>query len=132
MGSRSETKFELYKKFEQVLDEFDIPSSMKIAEHIESFQRSYQQSETDEDIPRRFQYKIIENVKGLYSLYEIYVGPKSSFRAFVIFPKHQIGEHRVGYWVYAFKKQRNNDHPKIKLAKQAAEECWSSIVGKQR
>lgn len=105
---------------------------MKISEHIASFQRSYQQSEIDKDIPDRFQYKMIENVSGLYRLYQIYVGPKSSFRAFVIFPKDQISGHLLGCWVYAFKKQHNNDRAKMKVAKLAAKECWSSIEGKQR
>lgn len=47
----------------------------------------------------------------------------------VMFPHRRIQGQMLGYWVFAFKKQRNIDRPKIERAKAIARECWNSIKG---
>jgi hypothetical protein len=129
VGLRSETEFINYWRFNKAVDEFGITNSLRVSEHIIRFQRAYQQSNTDSEIPGRFEFKLIENVRGLYRLCQIYVGPNNNFRALVMFPHSRIHGQLLAYWVYAFKKQRNVDRPQIERAKTIARECWSSIEG---
>lgn len=127
MGLRSETKFENRPGFEEVLDEFGITNSLRVSQHIVRFQYAYQQSNADSDLPNGFEFKVIENVRGSYRLCQIYVGPNNNYRALVMFPHSRIKGQLLAYWVYAFKKQRKNDHPKIERAKVIAREYWNSI-----
>lgn len=127
LSSRSETEFKIYPGFEKAIDELGMTNSLQVTQDIIRFQRAYKQSNTDGDIPHGFEYKMIEKVLGLYSLHQIYVGPNNNFRALVMFPKGRIHGQLLAYWVYAFKKQRDNDRKKIKRAKAIARECWNSI-----
>ena len=127
MGLRSEVEFKNYPGFEEAIDEFGTANSIWVAEHIARFERYYHASNTDADISHGFEFKMIENVSGLYRLYQIYVGPNNNFRALVMFPKDRIHGQMLAYWIFAFKKQRGNDRQKINIAKAIARECWNSI-----
>lgn len=100
---------------------------MGIAADITRFQKAYKQSNINNDLPRSFNFKALENIAGRYTVCEIYVGPKNSFRAILIFPHKRIQGRLLAYWVFLFKKQRLNDRPMVRRAKALALDCWNSL-----
>jgi hypothetical protein len=126
MGWRSGTKFIAYGHFHDLIEEF-MAARMQIVADITRFEAAYKQSETNNDLPRGFNFKELENVTGQYSIYEIYVGPRNGFRAILMLPHHRIRGELFAYWVFLFKKQRLRDNPKLERAKKIACECWISL-----
>jgi hypothetical protein len=126
VGLRSETEFINYWRFEKAVDKFR-SSSMQVIADVIKFQRDYQQSIVDSELPKGFNLTHLENVAGKYKLYEIYVGPNNNFRAIVMFPHGRIHGRLLAYWIFAFKKQRGIDRPMIERAKAIAGECWNTI-----
>jgi|SRR5947209_6805010 len=127
MGWREDTEFEPYGHFDKMIE--DCSAAMEIVADIIRFQNAYKQSDTNNDLPRSFNFKELEKAAGKYTVYEIYVGPKNSFRAIIMFPHKRLQERLLAYWVFLFKKQRQNDRPMVNRAKALARECWNSIEG---
>jgi hypothetical protein len=128
VGLRSEIEFKKWPRFDKAVDKLR-SASMEIVADVNTFQQAYKRSDVDSELPKRFNLTQLENVAGRYNLYEIYVGPKNSYRAIVMFPHRRIRGRLLAYWLFAFKKQRNIDRPMIERAKAIARECWNSIEG---
>ncbi|HYT42539.1 MAG TPA: hypothetical protein VEP90_09345 [Methylomirabilota bacterium] len=127
--SRDETEFINHQKFDEAIEKA-CSASLRITSDILRFQRYYKQENVN--LSRGFNFTLLENLAGRYSLYEIYVGPNDSYRAVVMFLHSRVQGRELAIWIFAFKKQRGIDRPLVERAKAIAREYWNSLERGQR
>lgn len=100
----------------------------KILADIEEFEIDWQNGMEDDQLFARYNFKHLRDVHRPFGLFQIRVGPKRkrlSYRAIVMFYDRQL----FARWVYAFKKEEDNEAEEVKLAITRADECWNRIKG---
>jgi len=128
VSSRSETQFILEPKFKKAVKDFGPMVAAVILADIEGFETDWHNGMEDEQLFARYNFKHLRDAHRPFGLFQIRVGPKRkhlSYRATVMFYDKQL----FARWIYAFKKEENNETEEVKLAIARADECWNRIKG---
>ncbi len=126
MQSRSETQFSFEPRFKKVVTNFGPSDAAKIMVDINNFQLEWKAGTTDDDLFSMYKFKPYKRVHRPYKLYQIYVGPSRknlSYRAAIMFYE----ELTKACWIYAFKKEKNNEIQEVELAIKRADNYWNTI-----
>ncbi len=124
MTSRASIVFRSERRLGKVMRSFDVAVSATIAQDMVTFQRHYQGSTIDDDLPARYHFKPFKFKKPPpYGFCEVYLAPNGQYRGVLMFPPRRAEV----WWVYAFKKQRPIDRPKIAIARARADELWELL-----
>lgn len=118
---RSQTRFRRTSWYDEALNAIQPPKHGVVIAHVQTFERAWKASKTNEDIPPGYQFKRIEVMKGAYTLHQIYI--TSDFRAIMMFPRDTSSS----YWIYVWKKTSQNDRAAINRAKQIAARLWATM-----
>ncbi len=131
MVSRSDTQFFLEPKFQKAVKGFGPSSAAEVIADVEEFERDWQNGMEDDQLFARYNFKHLKDVRRLYGLFQIHVGPNRkhlSYRAVVMFYDEQL----YARWVHAFKKEGDSEPQEIEHAVMRADECWVKITRLRR
>ena len=123
VSSRSETVFFKLLSYNEAVDGFDGRVIKAITAHIVHFEIAWCASRHDGDLPSGYCTEQDKDVDGPYQLYQIRVGPKRGYRAWVMF----LDGCSDAYWVYAFKKGKDRQPEDMKHAREITRRHWEKI-----
>lgn len=125
MQNRSKTTFFVERRFKRIILDFGPDDAAKIMTDSLLFEGFWHKSIVDDDIPPRYKLKVYKSRAHLpYKLYQIYVGPNRKnlgYRVAVTFYNEALN----ACWIYAFKKEKQNESEEVKKAIKRAESYWS-------
>lgn len=128
VSSRSETRFFTEPKFKKAVKDFGPMVAAKLLADIQDFEGDWHSGMEDDQLFARYNFKHLRDSHRPFGLFQIRVGPNRkhlSYRAVVMFYDSQT----LAHWIYAFKKEEDNEVEEIKLAMTRADECWNRIKG---
>jgi hypothetical protein len=123
MGVRSETVFYQLRSFIKAVGGFDKSVIRMINDHTDKFEIAWCASRHDGELPSGYCVEQDKKVGGPYKLYQIRVGPRCGYRAWVMF----LDNSPDAYWIYAFKKEKDRQPEDMERARVFAQRYWEQI-----
>ena len=123
MGARSGTVFYQLRSFIKAIGGFDKGVSRIINDHTDKFEIAWCASQHDGELPSGYCVEQDKKVDGPYQLYQIRVGPRRGYRAWIMF----LDNSPDAYWIYAFKKEKDRQPEDMERARVLAQRYWEQI-----
>jgi hypothetical protein len=124
VNSRNITVFFNLSIFNETVDGLGKSVSIPLTAHIHRFEMAWRNSRHDGDIPSGYHTEQDkEEVSGSYHLYQIRVGPKHGYRAWVMI----LDSRPEAYWVHAYKKGKDRQPEDMERARILAQRHWEKI-----
>jgi hypothetical protein len=126
--SINNTEFSFEHRCRKEIKKTGIVNAPIIMEDIKGFQNAWRDGVSEGQLYIDFSFKPFKSVHKPYKLYEIYAGPNRKnlgYRVVIMFYDNRTR----ACWIYAFKKQKQNDPDEVNLAIRRADEYWDGIKG---
>ncbi len=127
MDSRSNTTFLFERRCQKVIKKLGPVIASEVMNAIKDFENAWRGGVSENQLYIDFTFKPLRDIVRPFRLCEIYAGPNRKnlgYRVVIMFHDQQCA-----CWVYAFKKQKQNDPDEINLAIARADDHWDISKG---